>query len=75
MYSGAPLAQRQSSGLLIRGPEFDSPREYVRVQCDRCDGDKVMKDKDGNILYERDGKTPIACTLCLGKGYTTISYM
>lgn len=50
-------------------------RSTMRKQCDRCDGDKVMKDEDGNILYEDDGVTPTKCTLCLGKGYVSISYM
>jgi len=46
----------------------------MRKQCDRCGGDKVMKDEDGEPIFDEDGNT-IPCTLCLGKGYLTISYM
>lgn len=46
----------------------------MRKKCDRCDGDKVMKDEDGNVLLDENDK-PIPCTLCLGKGYLNISFM
>jgi len=46
----------------------------MRKQCDRCNGDKFMKDEDGEFILDENGEK-IPCTLCLGRGYITISFM
>ena len=58
----------------------------MRKLCDRCLGDKVEKDEDGNVIKETDEDGNLVtngdpdgkdkpCELCLGKGYTEISFM